>query len=315
MANLSLFVLLLAVIGAANSYTIMTKDYEFHEYGPPVDPADPYTNIDFESFGDVIVYGQYLYQVNLTGWNFLFIKTSSAYDDIDQAHAAGYFEGYHSYLDIWYAWNNFVEFFTPDSNLLPSGVQDFITKQNQWIDKMVAQNPSDDYWVLVNATFTQLRGMYDGYQQAIKDNNVQNTYNLTFDEFYYLANAGDLEDLLPAFKDELKTEGDCTGFIKLTERQLYTGHNTFNMYTFMLRIYKTVEISYKNPLVRNHLMMFSSRPGDLTSKDDFYMLSNNFVVIETSLNNYNKSNYGFLTPETVPCWIRQLVANRAMNNT
>lgn len=37
-------------------------------------------------------------------------------------------------------------------------------------------------------------------------------------------------------------------------------------------------------------MEFSSRPGDLESKDDFYKVSN-LVVMETSLLNWNHTNY------------------------
>ena len=53
---------------------------------------------------------------------------------------------------------------------------------------------------------------------------------------------------------------------------------------------------------------FSSRPGDLISKDDFYVLSSGLVVMETSFNNYNKDNYKDLNPHTVPCWLRQTIA-------
>ena len=55
---------------------------------------------------------------------------------------------------------------------------------------------------------------------------------------------------------------------------------------------------------------FSSRPGDLHSKDDFFLLSNQMTVIETSLTVFNKTLYKALTPLTVPTWLRSQVANR-----
>lgn len=58
-------------------------------------------------------------------------------------------------------------------------------------------------------------------------------------------------------------------------------------------------------------MSFTSRPGDLESKDDFYILSSNLIVFESSLTNYNNSLYSKLNPKTLPTWIRALIANRA----
>ena len=82
----------------------------------------------------------------------------------------------------------------------------------------------------------------------------------------------------------------------------------------MLRVFKSYFIPLSNPLVKVKTIMFSSRPGDLRSKDDFYILDNNLVVLETSLNNYNRSNYNSLDSATLPCWLRVLVANRISSN-
>jgi len=90
----------------------------------------------------------------------------------------------------------------------------------------------------------------------------------------------------------------------MTEDNLYTTHSTFNIYPLMLRIYKRYNFNFNLEAVIHKDISFSSRPGDLESKDDFYMLDKGLVVLETSLLNYNISNYGFLKPETVPAWIR-----------
>jgi len=34
---------------------------------------------------------------------------------------------------------------------------------------------------------------------------------------------GDFSDLLPAFKNENKTMGECDGYVRLTDRDLITG--------------------------------------------------------------------------------------------
>jgi hypothetical protein len=50
--------------------------------------------------------------------------------------------------------------------------------------------------------------------------------------------------------------------------------------------------------------------GDLESKDDFFLMDSNLVVIETSLTIFNKSLYEQLSPYSVPVWVRCQVANR-----
>jgi len=59
----------------------------------------------------------------------------------------------------------------------------------------------------------------------------------------------------------------------------------------MLRILKNINLNFNNDLIKNRVSIFTSRPGDLNSKDDFYILQNNITIIETSLNTYNKVLY------------------------
>lgn len=83
----------------------------------------------------------------------------------------------------------------------------------------------------------------------------------------------------------------------------------------MLRFHKI----YNFPTTRTfqpaaETISLTSRPGDLESKDDFYLLSSGLAVVETSLGNFNKDNYKLLNPKSVPTWIRHLVANRLAHN-
>lgn len=109
----------------------------------------------------------------------------------------------------------------------------------------------------------------------------------------------------------------CSGFLRYVPAGtvpsqsgpiLLSGHTTFNMYPFMLRVYKM----YRMPLpgAAAQVTSFSSRPGDLHSKDDWYVLSSNLTVMETSLSVFDRSIYRSLTPQSVPCWVRVSVANR-----
>jgi hypothetical protein len=110
-----------------------------------------------------------------------------------------------------------------------------------------------------------------------------------------LANMGDCEDIIPKYESSFVKMPSCNALIKLTkEGRIMVGHNTFNIYSLMLRVYKTYVFPLHDTNVKSNIS-FSSRPGDLNSKDDFYMMrESELVVVETSLNNYNTSNYEFI---------------------
>ena len=56
----------------------------------------------------------------------------------------------------------------------------------------------------------------------------------------------------------------------------------------MLKTFKIYDFELNNPLVVNNKVAFSSRPGDITSKDDFYVTYPAQVIAsETSLMCFN----------------------------
>jgi len=143
----------------------------------------------------------------------------------------------------------------------------------------------------------QLRYMYRGFLTRLHLENRLDLY-LSWTQFYVLTNVGDLQDLIGAFeyfsaekngekiikdKANLHTEGNCNGIVKLINGELYIGHSTHNKYEFMLRIFKTYNFPTRDSRVGSETITFSSRPGDLISKDDFYVLSSGLTVIESSL--------------------------------
>ena len=78
----------------------------------------------------------------------------------------------------------------------------------------------------------------------------------------------------------------------------------------MLRIFKHYIFDVSSLPVAASTVSFSSRPGDLESKDDFFLMSSGLVSVETSLTIFNTSLYAALTPKSVPVWIRVQLANR-----
>lgn len=96
---------------------------------------------------------------------------------------------------------------------------------------------------------------------------------------------------------------------------MYVGHTTHNVYTLMNRIYKSYRLNLKleDGSVLNDYK-YSSRPGDFNSKDDYYVLSNNMTIVETSLEIINLDIYKNLVYKSIPKWIRVNVANRLAQN-
>jgi len=79
----------------------------------------------------------------------------------------------------------------------------------------------------------------------------------------------------------------------------------------MLRTYKYYQLNYKVSSNRSPFIAFSSYPGNLQSIDDFYLTSQKLFVAETTNNVFNNTLYvNYILPQTVPEWVRIIVANR-----
>lgn len=124
----------------------------------------------------------------------------------------------------------------------------------------------------------------------------------------------DLEDVQPCFQQQDKSTKSCTIFVKYLGDKLISGHSTMNTFTQMLRIAKTYKFKLHNKKVVADQLTFSSRPGDFISKDDFFITSTGLNIMETSLLNFNMTNYKFIHEETLPCWVRLNIANRFARN-
>lgn len=129
-----------------------------------------------------------------------------------------------------------------------------------------------------------------------------------FSQYYYLTNNGDLEDLVPAFYENYTKPKSCSVYLRNQEDGITITHSTMNDYVFMLRVFKTYNFPTRDSRVGSEMITFSSRPADLNSKDDYYVLSSGLRVLETSLDNFNNDNYKDLNPLTVPCWLRATLA-------
>jgi hypothetical protein len=175
---------------------------------------------------------------------------------------------------------------------------------------MAEKFPRDLYWQTVAAYVEQSRYAYRGFLHRLHEEGRLDLY-IGFSQFYYLTSVGDFRELLNAYAGEALDlrEKSCSVYVRREGDDLVVAHSTMNYYSYMLRLFKTYHFPSRNPAVGSETITFSSRPGDFNSKDDFYLLSSGLKIMETSLLNYNKDNFNELTPKTVPCWLRAIVAS------
>lgn len=242
------------------------------------------------------------------GWDHLQIATSRAYPDTTQAKAAGWLEGFLCYTQIYDAWVNYGRPFDPNGPnelSLNNNTYAFIQSQNDWIASQAsALGGNDSYWGLVDVMWSQLNGIFEGYSS-------RNYRTLSFMQFYMVPYMADLEDVGPGFANQLKTQKDCSMYVRLFQSDLAWGHVTHNTYHQAFRVFKTYKFHLSNELVVSPNITMSGRAGDLASKDDFFMGTHNVTAMSTSLLNYNLSNYAYYeNPNTLPCWVRSQVAIR-----
>jgi len=100
----------------------------------------------------------------------------------------------------------------------------------------------------------------------------------------------------------------CSALVTYTPEAVRAGHVTWTSYNNMLRIYKRVTWSEQGVPV--HRVAFSSRPGYMYSKDDFYTLPlQRMVVMETTNGIFNNSLYDQVVPRALMAWQRVPVSN------
>lgn len=262
--------------------------------------------------------------IDQNGWAFLGIKTNTNFPSEIQYRAAGFLEGYLSatYMDQ-YAANQFENWgYTPSTS--PPSLQDFMTANLDFMRHMKPKKGGDaiDIKIVeqVKLLVEQFDGIVEGYTYA------KDTKNFSFSfpkmeelDIFYLNAAGDLETLNDVFTYSGRVKKryygddtmlDCSAFIRTIPLEeggalsdMVVAHTTWRPYNLMNRIYKILSIDGK-------AVSFSSSPGFICSKDDYYVTDQNLVVYETTNNIYDTDLYSLLTPKSLLSFVRPVLANR-----
>jgi hypothetical protein len=268
-----------------------------------------------------VCWATYDQAINTTGWAFLDITSNNAYDADEQAYAAGFVEGWLTadlMYDYWqsYAANEYKDA-TPSKTLV-----DWMTEQLAFARQQGDVSSSDPAKVALYHILRQFDGQVAGVAAS-----PYSKGSMSEIQVYMLQAVGDLEDLNGAVggKESLLSVGkdipieseellDCSGYIRLLpdHSDVVMGQTTWRSFYAMLRVYKTVSLAFS----RQPAVSFSSSPGLLHSKDDFYALNNGLLVAETTNGIYGTATslYKLLTPSSLLSWQRVMLANRLATN-
>ncbi|XP_070580330.1 phospholipase B-like 1 [Ptychodera flava] len=276
-------------------------------------------------------YGTYNDTLATTGWGVLDIKAGYGEipaDDMKAMYAAGFLEGaltaeriYQNYL------NMHAFYFGGEKQSLEPKVKKFFDEQETWTRSMIAKNPNDQFWRSIALIVAQLDGLVDGYS-----NNPYQNKSLERFAFQMLNSVGDLIDLRHAlspstrpdwskmnpveFQSYFMRHGHCSALIKVlgAYENIFMSHSSWFVYASTSRIYKHYNFNLKSVDVASKQMSFSSYPGFLESLDDFYLLGNGLVMLQTTLNVFNNSLYDYVVPQSLLAWYRVRAANMLAHN-
>jgi hypothetical protein len=106
----------------------------------------------------------------------------------------------------------------------------------------------------------------------------------------------------------------CTGFIKLTKdySDIYFAHDAWSTYLDLHGALKEYDIPAPGFVARRVVM--STRPGKLSSYDDYYLTDSGLFVLETTMTVFNQDLYEFTSAQSVFTWLRATHATWTAHN-
>lgn len=89
----------------------------------------------------------YVEKIRESGWNRMYVQGNAAADMLQQYRAGGFCEGYASYKEIFYAYNNYVKSLALNGSFnVNVDVKRFQDEQLIWLDQMAAKFANELYW-------------------------------------------------------------------------------------------------------------------------------------------------------------------------
>ncbi|KAL0230824.1 hypothetical protein PCE1_003201 [Barthelona sp. PCE] len=210
--------------------------------------------------------------------------------------AVGFLEGVLTKKTILTSYNLFQkglcdDFGTSTCTDLPPAVISFMKKNIKWSRTMI--KGQGKFLQGASQWFQQFDGMLEALP-TLKD------YQL-----FSLMAAGDFDDLTTVLNKKLvkdidfyQTNTHCSSSVRLTATDLFVSHVTWDSFSNLpFHIAKRYRVG-------GSWYSVSASPAHFHSVDDFWRLSSNIVVMETSFNIFNHDIYERVTPESFLNFIR-----------
>lgn len=271
-----------------------------------------------------IAFGVYNDSIESVGWGILDIKAETygmKYTGDQVMYAAGMLEGALTAVRIRQHYSNLQVFlFDNRQSNVKNKSCNFFTEQQRWMKNKIKVKNESKFWIHASFIQSQFEGLLYGFNMVSKN-------SMSLCDMMVINSVGDLIDLFNVFnrKEELyylrmskkrqrqyaQEHGHCSALIKVTPgyENLYMGHDSWFIYSAMLRIYKHYDLQVYEKEMSNCKSSFSSYPGFLSSLDDFYLLGSGMVMLQTSNNIYNTTLYDLVVPQSLLAWHRVRTAN------
>uniref|UniRef100_A0A8C8YZZ5 Phospholipase B-like n=1 Tax=Prolemur simus TaxID=1328070 RepID=A0A8C8YZZ5_PROSS len=269
-------------------------------------------------------YGFYNNSVKTTGWGILEIRAGYGAQALSNEvimFVAGFLEGYLTAPHMYDHFTNLYPQLIKKRSILDK-VQDFMEKQDEWTRNNIKQYKDNSFWRHTGYVMAQLDGLHVG---AMKRAILEGTKPMTPFQIQFLNAVGDLLDLIPSLSPTKNISlkffkrwdmGHCSALIKVLPgfENIYFAHSSWYTYAAMLRIYKHWDFNIKDKDTSSSRLSFSSYPGFLESLDDFYILSNGLILLQTTNSVYNRTLLKEVRPQALLAWQRVRVANMMADN-
>ena len=274
-------------------------------------------------------YAKYTPSYEKKGWDFLVL---SSYDGIDDKYsdevknyAMGYLEGVLTYKRIYPSYYNLNNYkYYKNNGTMPNSTYEFFQKNLEFMKNMTTlYKDNDSYWHEVNNLYMQMRGLHEGYNSKAPINE-----KIDLVHFQTVISLGDVDEIGNWKKEDrpdyskmsteelmnyIELRSHCSAFLKVADdlSDVWFGHNTWTTYNKLIRIYKEYKYVPNSQFpIKSKSITMSSYPAAVNSQDDFYITDANLYIAETTNHVHDLNLFDLLSPNTLMCWMRTMVANR-----